>query len=137
MAVADIRSQLLVAQAITLQTISSNTDTVSPAVDTVDYDEGLMVGMWVSSYTDGTFTLVIQDSPDGSTDWQDLPAEKVIGEAVLTGDSAFAMSTIGCFSNRRYIRAVVRSTGVTTGADASVVYIAKGEYQPVHADSVS
>ena len=138
MSVADIRSQLLTAVAIDTTAISTNTDTVSAAVDTADYDEGSMFAIWITSYTDGDYLLVIQESDDGSTGWADLSADKYIGDQPdLSAASIFVMSSVGCFSTKRYLRAVVRSTNVTTGASALVTYTAKGEYQPVHADSVS
>lgn len=67
--------------------------------------------------TDGSHAVAIQDSADGSTGWTAVPEAQLTG-ALPTVDSADdgAVFEVGIRSTRRYLRAVVTTTGSTTGA---------------------
>ena len=118
--------------------ISSNTNTDGPAFDTADHEMGITFFMMILAYTDGDYELVLQDSADGSTDWQDIadaeklptPGTAAITLGALTADGAVAAKQ-GCWSTRRYVRARVTSTSVTTGASVLTGVIKHGEYLPL------
>lgn len=135
MSVKDIRSQLIQIMAGIVAVVGNGT-TDTEIIDNAQNELGLMFGVNISNFTDGVYDLIIRESDDpgfaGSTV---VPAEKIIGgdivglaAATVPGDP---MPTVGVFSNKRYVRAVVQATGVTTGADVTVVCTQKTEYQPV------
>ncbi|MBQ0947655.1 hypothetical protein [Streptomyces sp. RK76] len=67
--------------------------------------------------TDGSHAVAIQDSANGSTGWAAVDASQLTG-AAPTVDNADdgAVFEVGIRSTRRYLRAVVVTTGSTTGA---------------------
>ena len=92
------------------QSIDSSTTTESAAQGLVPGAQGLIAYCKVSNHTDGTYTLTIEQSPDGEN-WETLQAVAAVSvdgfaKAIVT-DSA----TFGIF------RASLVSAGVTTGAD--------------------
>lgn len=135
MAIKDIRSQLVQIMAGVVA-VSGDGTTDTEIIDNAENELGLMFGMNISNYTDGAYDLIIRESDDpgfaGSTV---VPPEKIIGGNIvgLAADTPVGapMATVGVFSNRRYVRAVVQATGVTTGATATVVCTQKTEYAPV------
>lgn len=114
--------------------ISTNTNTDGSAVDMADFELGVMFLMAVTAYTDGDYELVIQESADGSTGWTDVAAASLIG-ATVTLSAATAggavMGKQGAFSTKRYLRARVTSTSVTTGATMHITCVQAGEYLPL------
>lgn len=111
--------------------IASNTTTTGASVDTADFGEGLAFFCNVRSFTDGVYTLSAQESDD-NVNFTAVAAEKVIGssaQSAATGSNP--MGKIGVFSTKRYVRPIVVSTGVTTGATVDVVAVQAGEYLPV------
>lgn len=107
-------------EAIASGTIATDTDT-SGAKFAVDAQTKAMVGiMKVSSRTDGTFTLKIEHSHDGSN-WETLKA----GSGVTTNDTVYVLYTEAadgpCLS---YARITVTSASTTSGAtvEAEVRY---------------
>ncbi|MFD5670240.1 hypothetical protein ACWHA6_38095 [Streptomyces anthocyanicus] len=66
--------------------------------------------------TDGSHAVAVQDSADGSTGWAAVPEAQLTG-ALPTVDSAddSAVFEVGVRASRRYLRAVVVTTGSTTG----------------------
>ena len=119
-------------------TISSDTTTAGTAFDMANYDPGYMFFIKATAYTDGTYTLNLQDSPDNSV-WTAVPAKKLIlpegaapalTEVTAAGDQ---LQRIGAFSTDRYVRASVVSTSTTSGAAIEVYMVKKGELKPVAA----
>ena len=114
--------------------ISANGNTDGPAFDTADHEMGITFVMACCAYTDGDYELVIQDSADGSTDWTDIadgeklptPGTTAVTVGALTADGAL-MAKQGCFSTRRYVRARVTATSVTSGATIFTAIIKHGE----------
>lgn len=78
-------------------------------------DEGgfrsALVVVNVGTVTDGTHTVVVQDSPDDST-WTDVAAEFLQGtEPAITTANDQQVHEIGYTGHERYLRAVVNVTG--------------------------
>ncbi|MFA3877544.1 hypothetical protein ABS735_28360 [Streptomyces sp. MMCC 100] len=83
--------------------------------------------------TDGSHAVAIQDSADGSTGWAAVDAGQLTG-AAPTVDSADdgAVFEIGVRSTRRYLRAVVVTTGSTTGGIVGAYLVLNSpRYAPV------
>lgn len=136
MAIHDIRSDI--DQKLALNAgISSNTTTNGSIIDTANFDGGLMFGVMVQAYTDGTYNFTLEEGDDsGLSDAAAVPAESLIGSLAdleLTAVTANGgnLLTIGIFSNKRYVRINAVSTSVTTGATVVAVVSQKGEQLPV------
>lgn len=138
MSIKDIRSNLKQNVALTIA-LSSDTTTVGAAIDTADFELGLMFTPYVNNYTDGTYTFVLQESVDSAFT---VPVAIVDGSDKLIGTlaalvktsadaSASQLDTIGVISNLQFVRMNVVSTSTSTGADVAVLVTQKGEVLPV------
>lgn len=134
MAVKDIRSQLLQILSGIVAVVADGT-TDGEIIDTADNELGLMFSVNISNFTDGVYDLILRESDDaGFASSSIISGDKLIGD--ITGLSAATaagapMPTVGVISNLRYVRAVVQASGVTTGADVTVICTQKTEYAPV------
>lgn len=130
----DNHSNQLMLEALASTAISTNTTTNGVIIDTADYDMGIKFGFDVSAYTDGSFAISYEDGDDAAlADAAAVASDKIIGDAVtLTAATAAgaAFTGNGVFSTKRYVRAVITSTGVTTGATISGIAVQAGEYNP-------
>lgn len=140
MAIHDIESPLqpLVALAAA---ISSNTNTDGAIIDTANFEMGLVFYLDVISRTDGAYELQIFESDAsnmaGATQ---IVAPKLL-PTTLSGNSITAptaavtqgsiLQKLGVYANKRYVRARIVSTAVTTGATLRVLAVQKGELTPV------
>ena len=112
--------------------ISSNTTTAGPIIDTKDMDLGLFFAIGCVDYTDGTYTLKIEHGDDsGLSDAADVSSSMLVygslpALSAVTADGAY-MSKEGVHSTKRYVRASIVSTSVTTGATIVTVAIAGKE----------
>ena len=71
-----------------------------------------------TSWTDGTHTFKLQDSDDNAT-WADVAStdlNKSSAFVPITSAGTAIVQKVGYIGIRRYLRAVVTSSGVTTGA---------------------
>jgi hypothetical protein len=114
---------------------SSSTHT-GAVLDTADYDSGIMFGFALPAWADGTYTPSFDESDTGTSGWTAIPAEQLIGTiADVTLDAQTAegdvMPTIGILSTKRYIRANVVASGVTSGATSLAVVAKMPELKPV------
>ncbi|MEW1719781.1 hypothetical protein [Streptomyces sp. NPDC093109] len=66
--------------------------------------------------TDGSHAIAVQDSDDGTTGWQAVPADQLQGAVptvvAINDDTVFET---GVLASRRYLRVVAVTTGSTTG----------------------
>lgn len=115
----DLYNNLGAAKAV-FAAIASNTTTNGDAVATNTYDSVMFV-FSVLSRTDGTYAVKIQESDDGSTGWSDIGTDNYNGSQLSV--AAVGVSTIGCFGVKKYVRLVVTSTSVTTGATVSGIAV--------------
>jgi len=133
MAVRDQVSKMDSFQAL-YEAIASDTTTVGAIIDTAHYELGFSAFISAPVWTDGTYTLKLEESDDsGMAGAVDVPAEKLIGSlpavGALTADGG-KLGKIGVFSNLRYVRISVVSTGVTTGATVNVAVVQHSEVCP-------
>lgn len=138
MSVHDIQSMLQPRLALAA-TIASNTNTDGSIIDTANFELGTMFTLDVTAFTDGAYELQIFES-DSSTM---VGATQIVAPKILPTDSGNSISAsaatsagavlgkIGIYSNRRYVRPRIVSTGVTTGATVRVIVTQKGELTPV------
>lgn len=104
-------------------------------VDTVTGGTSFRAAMLIvltGTMTDGTAAVKLQDSDDGST-WADVAADQVQGSAISipsTGDdSVFEQGYLG---SRRYLRAVVTTSGATSGGTlGAVILLGQAASSPV------
>lgn len=132
MAIKEVATKQIVIDAFESQVIGSNTTTTGAIIDTVDYDNGIYFAVDCKSYTDGTFTLKIEDGDDsGLSDAADIPAAQLVYGSLPALSAAIteggALAKEGIFGNRRYVRVSIVSTGVSTGATISVKAIVNPE----------
>ena len=136
MAISDISNNLKQTQAI-LPTVFDNTGSVVGAIlDTAEFELGLMFTVNVADYTDGTYSLTLEESNDSNmvgavqiTGDKLIGSLQVIGAAIAAGED---IPTVGVISNLRYVRATIATVGsVENGATVSVVATQKTEYMPV------
>ena len=128
----DIASDLLVVKAFD-SNFTVNETKVGAGIDTAHYDGGIMFVCAAPDLTDGSYAIKFQDSPDNSV-WTDVPADKLIGSlpTIITQTEALDNAPrVGIFSNNQWVRAVVTSTSVTTGARITIYAIEKGELRPI------
>lgn len=104
-------------------TTNASTDGVSIGLDQSgsDYRVATFVLLAGATITDGTYTLVPQESADGSTGWTDIPVDRKQGSAALT--LANSVGEVGVVPDplKPFIRLRVTSTSVTTGGSVAGV----------------
>lgn len=135
MAIRDITNDLEV-EVVHLAAITTNTTTLTDSVDMAHFDSGYMFTLASYTYTDGTYVLTLQDSPDDSV-WTDVPAAGLIdpaGAGSLTLSAVNApgdlLGRIGAFSTDRYLRAKIVSTATTSGAFVTINATKMPEQKP-------
>lgn len=83
--------------------------------------------------TDGSHAVTIEDSADGSTDWVAVAAANLQGSlptVVAANDDT--VLEFGVRSSRRYLRAVVTTSGATTGGIMGVtIALSAPRFAPV------
>jgi len=132
----DIRSDL-VGELVLQADIAADTTTSGIAIDTSFYDRGVKFDFFISDYTDGSYTLQIEEADDSGF----IQNVAVVSDDNLIGTSAGTvlaaasvegnnLPSLGIKSTRKFVRAQIVSTGVTTGATVSVVAQLKGEVRP-------
>lgn len=133
MAVKDIRSN--VQQNLALKAvIGTDTTTTGAILDTAALELGLMFALQSTLHTDGTYTLLIEESDDaGMAGAVAVTGDKLIGTlpalsaVTAEGDQ---LATVGVISNLRYVRPSIVSTATTTGASLQVVSTQVAENMP-------
>lgn len=121
MAIRDIKNNLTQFNGFSA-VIATDTTTAGAIFDTADYELGFMVGLFAAAYTDGTYTVLIEESEDaGMSGAVTVSSDKIIGTlADLTVTAVAALGdvipTVGVFSNLRYIRVSIVSVSTSTGA---------------------
>ena len=134
MATRDGFSDKLVLEALASTVIGSSTTTVGNIIDTADYDMGVAFFVNVTAFTDGVFTIFLEESDDSGmagsitvTDDKFIPDTGPVG--IIAATTA-GFEGNGVFSTLRFIRFNIVSTGVTTGATMSAIVVEQGEYNP-------
>jgi hypothetical protein len=106
--------------------ITTDTATAGATVDTQLF-EGLEFFVFATARTDGTFTPSLQDSDDG-VNWTAVDPKWVLGTSAAQAiTAAHVPSWLGYVGKHRYVRLVITSTNVTSGATLTAVC---GQYWP-------
>ncbi len=114
-------------------TINANTTTPGAIIDTADFDPGVGFAFAATAFTDGTYTLLLEESDDPGMAGAVTLTEKRLDlddGAVAAAVGAADYDRIEVISNLRFVRASVVSTGVTTGADLNVLFVGGKEISP-------
>lgn len=136
MSVLDITNNIQVEVAFNAL-ISANGTNFTSSVNMIDFNNGFMFTLYSTAHSDGTYELILQDSPDDSV-WTDIPAEKLndpggLGSITLvsTTSPGDLMPSIGAFSSNKFVRGKIISTLVTSGANMEVIVSKMADKSPV------
>lgn len=103
------------------------------AVDTAgagNFFRSAMLVVIGGTITDGTHTVTLQDSDDGSTGWAAVSADLIQG--TLSGVTTGGVQRQAYLGGKRYLRASVVTSGATTGGTVTaVILLAQGSGAPV------
>lgn len=124
MAKKDLHNNITPAVAVNIQTISSNTTVTGNVVDLAGY-QGCEFIFVTGSITDGDYTVEITECDTSGGTYT------AVADADLLGTEAAASTTdndddneygkIGYIGSKRYVKATITSTNVTTGATVGMV----------------
>jgi hypothetical protein len=118
----DLHNNIAPVSAINPQAIAANATTNGASIDLVGFTAAEV--LFVSgNLVDGTYACKLQDCDDNAT-WVDVPAGKLLGAApsfAATDDNL--VKSVGYVGAKRYLRAVITTTGVTTGGTIGAVVI--------------
>jgi hypothetical protein len=105
-----------------LRTATATGVTVDRAQSGAGYQDALVV-VTTGTITDGTHTIVVEDSPDG-TNWTPVADAYLQGaEPAIVAASDDTLYEIGYLGDQRYLRASVTVAGTTTGGVYGAVVI--------------
>ena len=114
--------RLINPKAFTSTTNGNSLDLQAVTANTINFVPG--------TWTDGTHTPKLQDSPDNST-WTDVTAANQVGTLSAINSSASAVvQQVSYIGPQRYVRPVITVSGATTGMLLSVEAIVKYKKQP-------
>ena len=135
MAVKDIRSNLQERLAFFVD-ITGDGANNGFALDTADFELGLMFSVAVTSFGAGTFTLKFEQASDSgfTVDVSDITGDQLIGTIptiTATNLSGDILQTVGVISNLRFVRAVVTASGASGNTIVVVTATQKAENMPV------
>lgn len=125
--------------AVPLTAIAANGATNGTTVDLTQVDfnfRSVELIVMTGTLTDGTYTVTVQESANGTTGWTNIPATRLQGTlTAITATQDNAIVEIGVIpdpGNARFLRAVVTAAAVTTGGTVSAIFLlASGSRTPV------
>lgn len=121
MAMYDIHNHVSQVTAVNPQVIATDTTTVGNVVDmnNTEHFEALEIFMTVGLYTDGDYSIVLEESDDNSV-FSAVDAANIVGTAaVVSADNT--TTRLGYVGKKRYIRVSILSANTTTGATISAI----------------
>ena len=132
MSIKEKATEQIVLNALETQTIATDTTTTGTIIDTAGYDNGIYFAVNVGAYSDGTYTLKIQDGDNSAlSDAAVIPAAQLIWPSMPAPAAAIVEGTSlpkqGIFGQKRYVRADIVSTATSSGADVTVIAIVNPE----------
>jgi hypothetical protein len=129
--------------ALTSQSITTSTTTAGTAIDTAGFNGGVNFNFAIGTRTDGTYTPLIEESDDsgsGFTAVDDIylvkqdPSSDTAPEAQAALTVSNTTSKVGYVGYKRYVKASIVSSGVTSGTTGAIVLVDKlGDFNPVSA----
>lgn len=122
MASFDLKSDISNLNAFTPATINSDTTTAGVEIDTLGF-ESLTFLMRASTYTDGTYTPLIQESDTSGSYSGSVADNDLIGTEADAALSAAGVSRIGYVGTKRYVKLSFVSASTSTGATLDAVAV--------------
>ena len=114
MGIRDVVQKTKLAISVSPQVLTDGT-VDGASVDTQNFDSA-MVHVTSGTVTDGTHTPSLEDSPDNSA-WTAVAAGDLTGAfTAIAAANDDEVQEVGYIGSERYLRAVVVTTGATTGA---------------------
>ena len=112
----------------------------TPAIDTADYGNGITFVPYITVLVAGTTTFDnVQDSPDGTTDWQNVASGNIngpiVGDTLGAASAGDILQTVGVFGTRRFLRLVFTFSGTTTDTQLRVIANGGIEVTPAASDT--
>jgi len=133
MAIRDLKNRVL-QKIADFTAISGNGTTVGAIIDTANFDNGYMVGVAVPVWTDGTYTLLIEESDDsGMSGAVAVTGDKLLGDLPAVGAAnadGSTIATVGCIGTKRYVRTSIVASGVSVGATVATIVTMGAEQEP-------
>lgn len=111
--------------------ISSNTTTNGEIIDVKNYGSAEFI-LASGTITDGDYTVSIEEGDDsGLSDGAAPPSDEIIGDISFDDTEDDTAKELGYVGKKRYVRANVVSTGVTTGGTFTGIWrLADARHQP-------
>lgn len=122
MASFDLKSNISNLNAFTPAAISTDTTTAGVEIDTLGF-ESLTFLMRASTYTDGTYTPLIQESDTSGSGYAAVADNDLIGTEADAALSAAGVSRIGYVGTKRYVKLSFVSASTSTGATLDAVAV--------------
>lgn len=130
----DLHSNIAPEPSINPQAIAADTTVDGSSVDLQGYEAAEVI-FTSGTLTDGAYACKLQDCDDDAT-WVDVAAGMLIGaEPSFAATDDNTVKSVGYIGGKRYLRAVITSTGVTTGGTLAANVI-KGYGRHVGGDAV-
>ncbi|HZQ01409.1 MAG TPA: hypothetical protein VFB13_17825 [Reyranella sp.] len=122
----DLVDNVLAKHSIDPQALGSSATVTGASVDLFGYDSAMAL-FSAGAWTDGTHTITLEDSSDNSS-FSTVGAGSLQGSITnITGTGQQnAVQQVGYIGSKRYLRAKVVSSGVTTGLAGFAALIVKG-----------
>lgn len=117
--------------------VSADGATNGTAVSVVQTDLNFRVAELIvqtGTLTDGTYTIAIEESANGTTGWTAVPAARLQGSltALDTSDTLLEVGVVPNPGSAAYLRATVTASDVTTGGSISAIWLlSSGSRTPV------
>ena len=119
---------------VTAIATDANTDGTSVGLDQSgrDYRSAMVVG-YCSAYTDGSYAVVVQESPSGSDAWTDVPAARLQGSGSLSAaNGVVEIGVIPSPAVAPFLRVRITSTETTTGASVgALILLGSPSFTPI------
>lgn len=116
MASVDFKNSCVITNALNIQTIATNTTAAGTSIDLAAY-EAATFNFKLGVRTDGSYLPVITESDDNST-FTAVDSSFLIGTPTALAVS-HASQRIGYVGKKRYVKASITSTSVTSGSTAT------------------
>jgi hypothetical protein len=117
--------------ALNSQTIASSTTVVGTEIDTLGYNSLTFLPS-LGARTDGTFTILVQDSDVSGSGFADVADDFLVGtEALAALTASNTIKKIGYVGKKRYVKCSMVSTLVTSGSTGVQITAVQGD--PRHA----
>ena len=122
MANIDLKNDIKNLNGLTPAVINTDTTTNGIEIDTLGF-ESVTFFIRSSSYTDGTYTPLVEDTDTSGSGEVAVVDDFLIGTEASAALSAAGISKIGFVGKKRYVRLNIVSSATTTGSTLDVVVV--------------